>query len=351
MRRRWLRDLVWPPTDQALARPRDAAVVVATVFRTVTGRRPTPGERAELVRRVRSGWDFEALVEHLEATPEGLHHASERAPRLARQFLEQEILAEGGPAAAAAAPVLHLHIMKTAGTSMSELLKQWAGPGRSRVAIPLDDLAVLPPPLLARLRAVSGHIPYEAVTILPGPFQTVTVLREPVGRTLSHYRELRRRQKAARDLSLDEFLHSDVYDAPSGNYQARSLAHTIDLAGAWVSYSPLQSYLAAGGDPGQPYPLQSLFDSTPILMSDEELLKRASRNLASIDLVGVTEDLDSLAARVASLFGVQQVTVPILNASEPSDRADLPARTRRLIEQRTEVDRELYEQAVRLARA
>jgi hypothetical protein len=215
------------------------------------------------------------------------------------------------------------------------------------VGIALDELAVMPRPQLARLRVLAGHIPHQALEITPGAFQTVTVLREPVARTLSQYRELRDK-RGYDDLSLDEFLGSEVFDVISGNYQARVLAHTIDLDGAWITYSPLQRYQDAGGEAGQPYPLQALFDSTPLVVDDDKLLAEASENLSGVDLVGVTENLYELAARVSRVLGVHDASVPLLNASR-STTGELPARARRLIEKRTLVDRELYELALQLS--
>jgi hypothetical protein len=247
--------------------------------------------------------------------------------------------------------VVLLHITKTGGTSLSELLRRWAGPGRARVGLPLDDLALMSRPLLARLRAIAGHFPYEALDVIPGQFRSCTVVREPVDRTLSHYRWLVRTAGAAHGLTLDEFLRSERYAAAAGNYQARFLAHTVDIAGAWVDYSPMQRYLQAGGELGQPHPLQALFGSTPIPLTDDELLARATANLASIDFVGTTDDLDPLARRLAKAFGVRPEPAPRLSASGSNPGRDLPAPDRRRLEECTAVDRQLYELARRLSEA
>jgi hypothetical protein len=344
-----LRQLVWPSTERVLLRRRDGAIAVDTMYRALTGRIPTPPERAEVLRRTKAGLGFDALVDEIQSSRPGVERTLSWAPQSVRRLMEQEGERLGGPAGAAMPRIVFLHIMKTGGTSLSDLLEQWAGPAGARVGIPLDDLAVMPRPQLARLRAVSGHIPYEALSLIPASFRTVTVLRDPVSRTVSHYRELRRSSASHRDLSLDEFLHDDVYDVPSGNYQARALAHTIDLPGAWVDYSPERRYREAGGDPDQDYPLQALFDSTPLLVEDNQLFETAARNLSKLDFVGVTADLASLAARIGALFGARPVAVPRLNTSEALEHVDVPAPLRRRIEERTAVDRELYDVAVRLS--
>jgi hypothetical protein len=346
-RNRRANDLVWPSTDQGLGRRRDGALVVATVFRTLTGRDPNPPERADLLERVRHGLDFEGLVEEVLSMPEVLEQTVTRGSDALRDLMEQQIRGEDPPGGTPPTRVVFMHIMRTGGTSLSAALRQWVGPSGARVGIALDELAVMPRPQLARLRVLAGHIPHQALEITPGGFQTVTLLREPVARTLSQYRELRD-NRGYDDLSLDEFLGSEVFDVISGNYQARVLAHTIDLDGAWITYSPLQRYQEAGGEPDQPYPLQALFDSTPLVIDDDSLLAEASQNLSRVDHVGVTENLHGLAARVSQVLGIQDASVPFLNASR-STTEELSTRVRRLIEKRTLVDRELYQLALQLS--
>jgi hypothetical protein len=240
--------------------------------------------------------------------------------------------------------------MKVGGTSLSDLFQRWVGVDRSRVHIFVDDLILTPPLLLSQLRLLAGHFPYEALSFVPDPYSTLCVLREPVARTLSHYSELRSARARYRDLPLDEFVFNEEFDVPSGNYQARQLAHEIGLADAWRSYTPEEGLRAAGADPEQAYPVQALFDSTPLQFDEDTLLHRARANLARIDFVGVTESLDSVGGAVARLFGTTPERPQRLNVSVPIDRRDIDRRILRRIEGRTAVDRELYEAALSRAR-
>ncbi len=240
--------------------------------------------------------------------------------------------------------------MKVGGTSLSHTLAEWAGPDRAHVHVFLDDLLSAPPEVLSRLAVVAGHIPFEALELIPQVGSTATVLRDPVARTLSHYRELSRSRQEHGGLTLDEFLHSDVYDVPSGNYQARQLAHTVGVARSGVDFDPVLELEARGGSRDELYPLQSLFDSTPLAFDEGELLRRATENLSSIDHVGVTDDLDRLAERLAPLFGAVSTSVPRLHVTPGGDAPELTAAQRRRIEERTAVDRELYEVAARALR-
>lgn len=326
-------------------------MALAAVFQAATGQAPTEAQQAEMLAQVRErGLGVEELMDELSATPEGAARIVALSPKALRQQLDEDDESDRATDGPGPARLVFLHIMKTGGTSLTGVLRRWAGPERACVSVPLDDLVLMPRPQLARMRAIAGHIPYEALPLIPGPFASATVLRDPVSRTLSHFRELRRSEEPLRELSLDEFLGSEVYDVPSGNYQARSLAHTIDLAGAWVDYSPRQRYQQAGGDPTQLHPLQALFDSTPIPFGEDELLGRAMRNLSQLDYVGVTEELDAMAARIGVTPGGPDVPIPRLNASDTGEAVDLPASLRRRIERRTEVDRELYETALKRSR-
>lgn len=319
---------------------------MTAAFWAVRGREPSEQERTQLFELAGSA-DLASLIDWLHDSDEAAQRVLDRTPAALDRQLRRTA---DDPVAGAGTPrLIFLHIMKAAGTSLSHMLERWAQPARSQVHVHLDELLLLPRLQLANLAVVAGHIPYEALALMPSAFRTLTVLRDPVERTISHYRELRRSRQAYAELGLDEFLYSDVFDVPSGNYQARQLAHSIGLADAWFTYSPPDRNSAVGGDPADAYPLQSLFDSTPLRYRDQELLDIAASNLASIDYVGITEDLDCLAGRIAPLFGAGETSVPRLHVSETRGAEELTATQRRRVESRTEVDRELHQLARRLA--
>jgi hypothetical protein len=57
--------------------------------------------------------------------------------------------------------VVLLRIMKTGGTSLSDLCSGWATPpGRARAHLFIDYLLLTPTAMLARLSFIAGHIPY-----------------------------------------------------------------------------------------------------------------------------------------------------------------------------------------------
>jgi hypothetical protein len=334
--------------DRALRSRHTSALVGDTMYRALLGRPATAQELVGLRHRVARGQGFDQLLGELVRSDESVDVLVARSgpafrAKLRRQFAE----ADG---AALRPRLVFLHIMKLGGTSLSEILHRWVEPDRARVHIYVDDLVLTPPPILAQLRFIAGHIPYGALGLIPAPFSTLCVLRDPYARTISHFTHLRAVQEQYRDLTLDEFVNSEVYDVPSGNYQARQLAHGMDITEAWRSYSPEVHYQARGGDPLHPYPVQSLYDSVSVGLSDSDLSQMAKANLTQIDYVGVTEDLDAVGSATARLFGQQAGQIPRLNTSPPIDAREIDTRIRRRIDERTLVDRELYEMALRRSR-
>jgi hypothetical protein len=328
--------------ERALSSVYRSPLVVDTIYEAVLGRYPTVAERVDMFDQVSRGASLGDLVARLEDSDDGIDRTLARIGPVVRTSLRRRT---GGPSleAAGGRRLVFLHIMRVGGTSLSDLLSQWVSPSETRVHLYVDDLLSIPRPLLGGLRVIAGHLPYEALRFIPGAFSTMCVLRDPRERTISHFNTLRAARPAYRDLTLDEFLHDDLYEVPSSNYQARQLAHEIDLAGAWTAYSPEQLYAARGGDTAEPYVLQSLFDSTPLHLGGRDLLHRAADRLADIDIVGVTDNLDNIARKAARLFAVPDQPLARLNRSQSTSVADVPACWLRLIDNRTAIDRELYE--------
>jgi len=328
---------------RALIRRRQSAVVADILYRVLTGQRPTRHEQADMRRRATQGTSVAEMVQELRTTPQG----SKMTVNLIGPALRSYLRTQFDPATGVSITprVVHLHIMKTGGTSVSHLLAQWFGPDRARIGIYLDDLVLCPPPVLANSAVIAGHLPFAALPLIPPPYHTLVVLRDPFARTLSHFTNLRHANPLFRGLSLEQFVFDGGFQL-AGNVQARYLAHDIDLGNAWRSWSPEHRLASIGGDPLTLFPLQALFDSGETGQSDEELLENAKRNLDRIDFVGITDALGDIAARLATRFGFPQEQVPRLNAaSEPLNLRDVSSKIRRRIDERTAVDRELYDLA------
>ncbi|MEM6477431.1 MAG: hypothetical protein AAF647_00145 [Pseudomonadota bacterium] len=114
------------------------------------------------------------------------------------------------------APLLFLHIPKTAGTTLGQLLKT-AHPE----AAWLDGLAVarrlraMAPEARARLDIIQGHVPHQTGELIAGPKRYLTVLRMPGPRLLSYYNYIARApdhpdHARARALSFGAYLEASL---------------------------------------------------------------------------------------------------------------------------------------------
>ena len=112
-----------------------------------------------------------------------------------------------------------VHIQKAAGTSLFRRLKRQFPPAAvypndtdgdpiARV-ISVDHLRRRFAERGDEIRVVTGHHPLATAELLGGGFTTLTILREPVERTLSYLRHHRLRTPADAQLTLE-----GVYDDP-----------------------------------------------------------------------------------------------------------------------------------------
>lgn len=332
--------------DRALNHGLHTAVVADALYRVLLGRKATRREMAEARRRIGPEFGVLELAQELKDTVDGSRRTVDSVGPALRTWLRSQF--EPGATEFPSPRLVFLHFMKVGGTSLSARFADRLGEVRARVHLYLDDLAILPPPVLANAQVIAGHIPVAGLALVPGDFWTVTVLRDPLERTISHWSHMREVNPMHRDLTLEEFVF-DEESSFSGNHQARYLAHDVDVAGAWRTYSPEERIAAIDGDRYTEHPLQVLFDIGGTGLTDEELLARAAANLRRIDFVGTTADLDRVDRATAGLFGWPSEPLARLNQSRPVDRGEISDRVRRKIDERTAVDRELYDLARELA--
>jgi hypothetical protein len=257
-------------------------------------------------------------------------------------------------------PLYFMHIMKTGGTALTTALARLsagAHAGASVTEIFLDQFVLRDPRQWREVGFVTGHLPWEARELLPPATRTLTVLRDPVERSLSHYWQLSINPDVRAEspgFTLEEYVESPRWNTLCRDYQARQLAHRVDLANAGKSYAPAVRFASLGPPfpPEHQYPLQSLFDCSPLALTGDGLERAALRSLSEIEFVGVTEQLDALYRQVAArVWSVDDP--PVLGRENPSHdrprRATVSAELIRRIEEMTAVDHALYESARRRA--
>ena len=182
-----------------------------------------------------------------------------------------------------------VHVMKTSGSTFrSHLHDQFPGacfPGHfTEDERPiLDNLLVsrvleLPPEVHARIRAYSGHFPFVVPSLIDPALVTLTMLREPISRIVSHLKHTKRVEPRHHDHSLEE-IYEDPWTFPLflHDHQVKVLAMTRDDK------------------------LESVMDVIDI---DDDRMRIALDHLRSVDVLGFTDRHDEFLAECERRFGI-----------------------------------------------
>lgn len=180
-----------------------------------------------------------------------------------------------------------VHVQKTAGTSLIKRLAHTFGragiyPNKTDGEIVACVISI--EHLLERWRArneeirvVSGHFPLCTAELLGGEFTTLTLLREPVERTLSYLRHHR--------VLTPEDRHTPLEDIYDDSFRFHGLVHNHMVK----MFSLTQAEMTGG--------MLTQVEFTP------ERLERAKERLAGIDAVGLQEDFDQFCVELTRRFG------------------------------------------------
>jgi hypothetical protein len=238
--------------------------------------------------------------------------------------------------------VFFLHVMKTGGNTLKASVRDnfephelYPGPEdiffRDTGAVSFRHF------MIPRLRAVAderrrsirvymGHFPYVAREVIGGDLTTITLLRDPVDRTISMLRQLQRpwwldpnRTSKMHGLSVEElYEHPRVYEHFIHNHQTKIFSMTL------------------ADDP------QGFMQ---VIDVDASRLALAKENLERVEVLGLTERYDDLLDDVSERFGWRVQRGTRLNAAPESSRSEVSASLRRRIIEDNAIDLELYEHA------
>lgn len=230
-----------------------------------------------------------------------------------------------------------LHIHKTAGSSLRDyIMEKFDRADISRFAWELPALLEQPREDLRRLRAIAGHFGYYLEGALGERPVYVTMLRDPVERTLSAFSDQQWREDLwlhdhIKDMTIDDYVFDNIGGAEVMNFQVRSLAFD-DVERHFHGCSELWR------DPEQ----------ARAVFGDRALLDLAKQRLERFAFVGVQDRFEEGLRLLAYTFGWPVPDrIPRENIRRRS-RETLAPRTLERIRELTALDQELYEFAGQL---
>jgi hypothetical protein len=182
-----------------------------------------------------------------------------------------------------------VHVMKTGGATFRRHIEHnFPSPGAVYPDPALDGnlreanifiqrLLQLPPERHAEIKAYTGHFPFVVPRLIDPQLTTLTMLRDPVDRTVSYLKHCKRYHPQHRELSLEE-IYDDAFVFPTliRDHQTKIYAMT--------TADPLESYM-------------------DVIEIDDERRRIAESNLEAVDVVGLHERYDDFLAEVHRRFG------------------------------------------------
>jgi hypothetical protein len=222
-----------------------------------------------------------------------------------------------------------VHVMKTGGGTFSAHIKSNFEPDEQYPSeldpdilvarAEIDYLTALPAERRERIRIYRGHFPFVAAELLGIELVTITILREPIERTISYLKHCKRYREQHRSMTLEQ-IYEDPFFFPTEilNYQTKLFAMTPD--------DEPESYL----DP---------------IEIDERRLEIAKENLERVDVLGLQEHFPEFLEELAQCYGWRFGDVDDRHVGR--ERGISPALRRRITEDNA-IDLEFYEHARRL---
>jgi hypothetical protein len=201
--------------------------------------------------------------------------------------------------------VFFVHLQKTAGTALLRALRRTLGPDAVYPTPELDevpsihiDTALLREAFARegdRIQVVVGHYPLCTTELLGAPFRTITVLRDPLERTLSFLRHRRQETPDLAGASLEE-----LYRDP---YVLFGMIHNHMTKMLGISTEEMV------------HPLGML----NMVEFDDAFAGRARAGLERIDVIGLQERFDDFLALLEARFGWDLGDVGYVNRTERRD--------------------------------
>jgi hypothetical protein len=273
-----------------------------------------------------------------------------------------------------------IHVMKTGGTSIADIIS-----ANFRANERYPDVCIPPSPdifarieaysfvpgivanvnaLKGQLRMVRGHVPYAVRSLLHDSYIAMTLLRDPVERTVSYLTHCRRYHIEHQKLTLEQIYEDPWFHASFiQNYQTKIFSMSAEESISEERFLPSavkvppREELGNGQNlsddikllqraaPGR-FSLECFSASTGVIDVNAQRLEEAKRNLSAVEIVGVTEHYDRFLGKLVEQYGWQIKSIPHRHAGE---REAVSPEFHRRIAKDNAFDIELYEFARAIA--
>lgn len=217
--------------------------------------------------------------------------------------------------------LLFLHIPKTAGTSVHNILHRHfkaKAQVECNVFIHKNDPDKLPEETRRNLKLLRGHFPFGMhEQLCTGTFEYTTILREPIDRVISHYSYMKVRQA--------------VRTKPGARIMQGTLEE-VCAKGDFIFVDNLQTRFLSGET------------EVPIGNVTSEMMERAWKNLETcFPLVGIQEEFDAYVLMLCDRYSFRYPWYRKQRVNKQRDKvSQLDNRTRAAVAARNVHDLELY---------
>ena len=237
--------------------------------------------------------------------------------------------------------IFYLHIPKTAGMALRLFLSNQYPVAQIMPATDWRTFLEIDRREIRNYRLFQGHFTCGIFDLLPKDVRPIVFLREPVARTISHLRHLRRdphfhpAHKLAVGRSLDELVRDDRIMALCSNVQTAQLSNDI---------------------PGETFRAGFHFDRARGRVPDPDTyvlppdLAKAERALAQFQFVGFVESLEEDALLLSIALGLHPPAILPKSNEDPDGEVDinrLRPDTLAMLREHNALDIPLYEAARR----
>jgi hypothetical protein len=223
-----------------------------------------------------------------------------------------------------------LHVMKTGGTTFDWHMRANFRPEelypnraidtpRFVLYYDIERLLSLPEERRRQVRIYRGHFPFVVSDLLSGGLVRLTILRDPVERTISFLNHWKRIQPGLARMSLEE-----IYDT-TPDKQTHILNHQAKLFAMTLEDKPT-----------------SFLDRVVV---DDARLAIAKENLRRVDVIGLQPHYDRFLAELSDRYGWR---IGRVAKQETSERTVVSSSFRRRIARENAADVAFYEYAVEL---